>query len=244
MSYSTCRMTAPRQFPQIPGFDLDAGPEGLEDPRRVRASRRRGALRWRADEEQLPEYLRSEKLDREFLNTLTATLGPAARSGEDLPPLGPGQVQLAGFCATQTVHCECWSLSAYRGKSRIRYHFSDEGDPDGLNGSRLALQTTTAWPSLGKLIWMIDNSDFSDGYTGLYFAALVEEVREQSAEPASLIGDIEVYSHFYPQLSGWYDAAVRVWARKVEQSGDVESGPDSIELMAQHYSAALEVHHE
>ena len=160
----------------------------------------------------LPEYLRREQLDREFLNSLGTHLGPAARSGEDLPPLGPSQVQLARFCYTRTVHCECWSLRSSRGASRIRYQISDETHPVNESGSFPVLSSTLRWPTLSKLIWIIDHSVFYGTTIGLYFGLLAWAYGEEGTNPHSLAGEIEVYSEFYPQLPACYTQATLLWA--------------------------------
>ncbi|TVQ21704.1 MAG: hypothetical protein EA383_16690 [Spirochaetaceae bacterium] len=218
-------------FPQIPGFDLNAGPIGLDDPKTVRASRRRGSARWSKDEDDLPEQLRDETLDRDLLRTLGLMGGPRARSGEDLPQLQPRAVQLVGFCATRTVHGECWEIVARPGAQRIRYRFNDEGDPERVCGGRLVQQSSRRWPSMGDLIGMIDSSEFATGYTGLVFWCLAEEVSERDARPSDLIGAVSVHSQFYPQLSDWYDIAVRAWAAEFEQTGEIDSCPDTISLV-------------
>ena len=219
-------------FPRIPGFDLNAGSVGLDDPKTVRASRRRGSARWSADEDDLPSYLRTETLDRDFLQTLSRIGGPRARSGEDLPKLLPREVQLVGICASQTVHGECWEIVARPGAQRIRYRFNDEGDPDRVCGGRLVQQSSRRWPSMGDLIWMIDSSEFASGYTGLAFWCLYDQVSEHDANPADLIGSVSVHSQFYPQLSDWYELAFRAWVAEYEQTGEVDSCPDTISLVS------------
>ncbi len=219
-------------FPQIPGFDLNAGPVGLDDPKTVRASRRRGSARWSKNEEDLPSYLRAETLDRNFLQTLTLMGGPRARSGEDLPQLLPREVQLVGICATDTVHCECWEIVARPGAERIRYRFNDEGDPYRECGSRLARQSSRRWPSMGDLIWMIDSSEFSPDFTGLVFCYPWDRFSEQGANPVDLIGTVSVHSQFYPQLSDWYELAFRAWVAEYEQTGELDSCPDTISLVS------------
>lgn len=234
MVYSVVRARPPQRFPAIPGFDLQREPEGLDDPARRRRARRLGALRWQESEEDLPQELRAEKLSREFLRELTFAGGTAARSGEDLPALRRGQVQIAGFCNTYTTHCECWSLRAYEGVSRVRYEIVDEMDHEKVNGPRPALLSTMQWPTLGKLIWMIDHSDYSDCAPSLYFSMLVCLVAEQGDDPRDLVDHIRVYSEFYPELSRWYRSAVRCWADEVHESGKTEEVVDSIALMARH----------
>lgn len=227
------RVRPPVKFPRVPGFDLRAGPEGLEDPQRVRAARRLGSLRKRQSEQLLPQYLRQEQLDGDFLNILGWLCGPAARSGEDLPPLKPQQYELAGFCYTRTVHCECWSLRASCGLHRIYYHIDDETDPGAESGTRPALLTTTAWPSLGKLIWIIDHSVMYGQSQGMYFSSLVWEYADYGSDPHSLIGDIRVYSAFYPALSDWYQQATQRWAARLAADGQHQWLVDSITLMSQ-----------
>lgn len=224
----------PRSYPHIAGFDLNAKPTGLDDPVRRRRARRLGAARWAQAEEAFPGYLHQEKLDREFLRAVTHLGGSAARSGEDLPALRRGQLQIAGFCNTYTTHCECWSLRAYEGVSRIRYEFVDEMDHEKVNGPRLALLSTLTWPTLGKLIWMIDHSAYSDCAPSLYFSMLVCLVVEQGDNPSDLVEHIRVYSEFYPELSRWYRTAVRLWAQELNDGRAIEEVVDSIALMARH----------
>jgi len=230
MSKKRRRLYPPNHFPIIPGFDLDAGPEGMDDPNRVERARRLGSLRWDKNREDLPAHLQQEKLDREYLNYIGRAVGPAARSGEDLPPLRHGQFQLAAFCYKHTTHRECWSFRAYIGKSRIRYSICDECDPDGFDEPRPALLTSKELPTLGKLIWMLDNSDLSAGFTGLYFITLTDQI-ENGRHPSLVLDDIKVHSEFYPQLPLWYEKAVQFWAEEVAAGDNDYYIVDSIELM-------------
>lgn len=244
MSSVGSRLRAPAAFPAVDGFDLSAGPEGLDDPRSVHRSRRLGSRRWTEPEEMLPEYLRREQLDREFLNTVGTLLGPAARSGEDLSPLGSSEVQLAGFCYTRTVHCECWSLRGSRGASRIRYRVSDETDPFNESGSFPVLSSTLRWPTLGKVIWMIDHSVLYGTTTGLYFGLLAFAYGEEGTDPHSLAGEINVYSEFYPQLPAWYEQATLRWADRIASGAENDHCVDSIALMAGGSAVARKEQHQ
>lgn len=236
MNNIATRRRPPDCFPDIPGFDLNEGPEGLDDPVRVGRSRRLGSSRWAAPDEDLPDYLQEEKLDREYLRDLSFSGLFGARSGEDLPRLRPRQVQLAGFCYTQTVHCECWSFRAFRGVSRIRYSFADETDLDGNYPVELALKTTLEWPSLGKLIWMLDHGDFFSDFPGIYFPTLIWPVWEGGEAPEEMTGYVKVHSEFYPALQDWYEQATLFWEDDVRTGVSDWKIVDSIELMARHLS--------
>src|SRR6056297_2582198 len=168
----------PRRFPPLDGFDLNAGPEALEDPERIRRSRILGNRRQEADQETLPPMLRGESLSREFKNLLSLTVGPAARGGEDLPTLSEGQIELVRFQYTQTIHQEAWSFRARQGRERIRYAIEDEYELD----VSLVLRSTRAWPSLGKLIWMLDHSDVGAA-EGLYFGDLSLRLESEVEAP-------------------------------------------------------------
>ncbi len=217
----------PRRFPPIDGFDLNAGPEWLDDPERIRRSRILGNLRQEADQETLPPYLASESLPREFKNLLSLTVGPAARGGEDLPTLSEGQIELVRFQYTETIHQEAWSFRATEGRERIRYTIEDEYELD----VSLALRSTRAWPSLGKLIWMLDHSDVGAA-EGLYFGDLSLRLESEVEAPGELKNFIRVSSFFYPAVGEWYDAAFEAWCQAIASGIDVRDPVDSISLMA------------
>ncbi|MFP4431182.1 MAG: hypothetical protein ACLFPV_08040 [Spirochaetaceae bacterium] len=216
----------PRRFPAIDGFDLNAGPLGLDDPERVRRSRILGNLRQEAPAETLPPLLRSESLSREFKDLLTLSIGPGVRGGEDLPPLSDRQIEVVRFRYTQTIHREAWSFRGTQSRERIYFDVADEYD---LN-TEPALGSSRAWPSLGKLIWILDRSEIGET-TGLYFGDLSLRLGNDVEDPEELRDFIKVSSFFYPAIGEWYDAAFEAWCRAIAAGADLPWPVDSISLM-------------
>ena len=143
---------------------------------------------------------------------------------------------LAEFWFTKTVHQEHWSLSVCRGAKRFRYHFADEGDPEGYYPVKLALKTTTHLPSFGKLIWMLDHGDFFPDVPGIYFPNLIWPVGEGGEDPDSMEGYVIAHSDYYPALSEWYGQAALFWMDEVKAGAPVWSHVDSIALMERRLS--------
>lgn len=209
------------------GFDLNAGPEGLDEPRLVRRSRILGSMRQEVPTEWLPELLRGESLDDEMKDAISREIGPGVRGGEDLPPLSDRQIEMVRFRHTQTVREEAWSFRASRGAERIYFRVQDEYDSD----TELARSSTRAWPSLGKLIWILDRTAIGAA-TGLYFGDLSLRLGNDVDTPGELRDSIKVSSFFYPAIGEWYDAAFEAWGRAIAAGADLAQPVDSISLMA------------
>ncbi len=217
----------PRHFPTIAGFDLNAGPEGLDDPQRIRRSRILGNRRQEAPFDTLPPLLRSESLSREFKDVLSRSIGPGIRGGEDLPPLSEGQIEVVRFRYSRTVHEEAWSFRATRGAERIHFRVEDE---DGLD-TEPPLRSVRSWPSLGKLIWILDRTVIGAA-TGLYFGDLSLRLEHEVANPEDFRNFILASSFFYPAIGQWYVAAFDAWCRAIAAGADLAWPVDSISLMA------------
>jgi hypothetical protein len=217
----------PRLFPAIDGFDLNAGPEGLDEPRLVRRSRILGNMRQVVPTEWLPELFRTESLTWDLKDEISREIGPGVRGGEDLPPLSDRQVEVVRFRYTRTVHEEAWSFRATQGRQRIYFDVEDEC---GLTAEP-ALGSARAWPSLGKLIWILDRSVVGSA-KGLYFGDLALRLENEVRQPEELRDFIQVSSFFYPAIGEWYEAAFEAWCVAIAAGADLAWPVDSISLMA------------
>lgn len=224
----------PRVFPVIPGFDLNAGPEGLDDPAMVRRSRRLGTLRRNEEESSLPDILREEALDPDLKRLLYRVVGTRALSGEDLPSMIRGEVELARIQSKMTVHCESVSLRGRPSGGRIRYRLVDEYESEDMGLLKLPQASSRDWPTLGQLIYMIDNGR-NDSAFGLAFGPLTWDVLECEGGKSKLLkyqNSIEVTSLFYPDLQRWYAQAFRLWLSDREPGEDFTCCQlDSIAIM-------------
>lgn len=220
-------MRPPRRFSNVAGFDLNSGPVGIEVPDTVRRSRILGNQRRLAPVKTLPMDLQSESLAPEIRDLVGRFVGPGSRGGEDLPPLSENQLELVRYRYTQTVHQEAWSFRATKGRERDYYSGVDEGEAD----LRPAMRSTREWPSLGKLIWMLDRSWLGEG-AGLYFGDFCWRVANDGLGLDEPRGSIEVSSLFYPAVGAWYDAAFEAWRRTTPLLVTLDSPIDSIDLLA------------
>jgi hypothetical protein len=217
----------PRHFPAIEGFDLNAGPEGLDEPRLVRRSRILGNMRQELPTEWLPELFRSESLSDDLKDEISREIGPDVRGGEDLPPLSERQMELVRFRYGRTVHQEAWSFRATQGSERIYFRVEDEYELD----TEPALKSVRSWPSLGKLIWILDRTVIGAA-EGLYFGDLTLRLENEVSDPEELRDFILASSFFYPAIGEWYAAAFEAWCRAIAAGADLAWPVDSISLMA------------
>lgn len=223
----------PKTFPRVEGFDLNTKPEGLDNPELIRRSRRVGYFRQKESEDSLPEILKSETVDRETRRLLYRTIGTRALSGEELPASLAGEVELVRITLNHTVHCESSSLRGRLTGERIRYRYFSECDLDGCAAKRLAFKSSAEWPTLGQLIYILDNSSIGDCHNlvlgwpedQIVYGMSKEDDRE------TLSGCVSASSLFYPDLERWYDTALQ---RFLEQREPETSQLllDTISLMA------------
>lgn len=153
--------------------------------------------------------------DEAFIATLSRHIGPAALSGEYLPDMLPGEVEIARIVLESTTGDVCSLRGRRQGRGagqRIHYRMVDEYETPWTltqGSSRRPLP-------FGRLVRLIDTARF-DG--------IVEECEDlprldairwsdgfDSAEEIDQRADFaRVESAFYPELARWYEEDAEEW---------------------------------
>lgn len=143
--------------------------------------------------------------------------GITGLSGEGLPKLESGEVEIARLTYLATSQHVVTSLCARMEAPFIRYRLvSDHADPKSLE---CQLKRSARPLTLSELVGLLDSAVQTDSPfgEGLYFGALNYWLNGGSLKPVSaekLRGAIRVDSAFYPALARWYDETFEVWCER------------------------------
>lgn len=204
-----------RLWRRIEGFDLQFRPRSYFWPMAfeqhlmatVKGSLRRELL---ADLRSLPAQDRAAVVataGRERISeSLRATLGrmhPAFMSGEYLPDLACGEVEIARIHIVGSVTGDVTSVRARRTKKGIAYRMEDEHETEYEIRPRWSREPLTMF----ELIRLIENA--KPGSSTLDVLKMNHEHGDMRWD--ELEGFVEVSSPFYPRLGEWYDRYLGLW---------------------------------
>jgi hypothetical protein len=208
-------------------YDMDYRPETYWPPvadrlrwliSRIKGeARRRGALAVLAKggPGALEEWMIAHDAGTE-LKDAVQRLHPGLRGGEDLPDLGPREVEVARIWFTRTVHREVTSVRARPAGPRIRFRVVDEYCEDGDVAFVISPSNSRHPLIFAHLIYLIDKATIpgdDSEQPGLVMPWWDDWMRFET-DPEALRGSIGVSSEFYPQLSAWYDDVFEEWCRR------------------------------
>ncbi|TVP78240.1 MAG: hypothetical protein EA352_02350 [Gemmatimonadales bacterium] len=149
-----------------------------------------------------PDLL-EEQASESFQSTMTGTAGPTWMGGEYLPPLLPGEVEIARI-VLQSATMDVSVVRARWHEGRYHYRMVDEYDTHFQVSPKVSDEPLT----LGELIDLLEGA----GAVVPWWEAQTRagRTREEAIDFAS------VESELYPGLGPWYEARALEW---VEEGG-------------------------
>jgi hypothetical protein len=146
-----------------------------------------------------PDILR-ERASRDFASSMTRMAGPTWMGGEYLPPLLPGEVEIARI-VLQSTTMDVAAVRARREEGRYHYRMVDEYDTDFEVSPEVSAEPLT----LGELIDLLEGAD-----------AVIPWWEQQFGfgDPPEACTDFAtVESDLYPGLAIWYEARAAEWRK-------------------------------
>jgi CheY-like chemotaxis protein len=164
----------------------------------------------------IPELWCAHNIPEHFKGTLTATAGPRARGGEDLPDLTEGEVEIARLSLVNSVHGEVTSLRAKR----------DQHDRSTL------LSMVDEYETEFKLV----NSRVLAPLTA---AEVLAVFRDADPTPLATTCQVEFSSFFYPNLDAIFAGNSKPELEDDPKTQHTESSDQGASSMAEELSNAL-----
>lgn len=174
----------------------------------------------------IQEDILEERADESFIHNLSGFWGPSWMGGEYLPPLRPGEVEIARV-VLQSTTMDVFSLRARWSGGRYHYRLVDEYRSTFLLCRKTSRRTLT----LRQLIDMLETADSDD--LELHGRGVVrswwDQQREHGYAPEECTDFATVESELYPGLAGWYAGRAEAW-RAFERIGStLPDGAESLE---------------
>ncbi len=169
---------------------------------------------------EVQDWILAQDLDPEN-RELAASIHPSLMGGEYLPPLHPGEVEIARVELASTLR-DVISVRARRVGDEIHYSVVDEYPEQHEGGYWLQFRTSTQPLTLRQLVQLMDSADPDpddplrgpEKWSGMVYGDLDRHLERPDNRSKYFV---TVTSEFYPQLGEYYRRKIEERIRRAER---------------------------